>query len=278
MCLIRDGLSRYGPDYIIRLSAMSNLGSLVLAVDTTSRHGSVALARDGAVLASLGVVAEPQRATVLWTDIEMLLERVGANIGDVDAFAVARGPGAFTGLRVGIVAAAGLARATGKPLYGATTLELTAREAGAGDAVWAVLNAYRNEVYAQPFRVESSGTVVPLADACVIAPGDVFARIGSGVARIAGTGAHTFRAELELAAGHAGVALSAPALFPSELAGWTVSPVVEFLAPALARYASIALAAGVDPGRVVPCYVRRSEAEINLELGKLQPAGATRVG
>jgi tRNA threonylcarbamoyladenosine biosynthesis protein TsaB len=235
---------------------MSNSGSLILAVDTTSRRGSVALARDGRLVALLGLEAADQQSAVLWSDVDMLLVRVGAAIGDVTAFAVARGPGAFTGLRVGLAAAAGLARATGRPLYGATSLELTARAAGAGDRVWAVLNAYRNEVYAQPFAVSLDGRTRPLAAPEVAAPDELFARFGDGPLVVLGSGADAYSDALASAAREAWVHLPAPA----------------FLAGELALVAAEWVAEGRAPEPVEPCYVRPSEAEINLKLGRLEGA------
>jgi tRNA threonylcarbamoyladenosine biosynthesis protein TsaB len=258
------------PAYIIRLVAMEDPDSLVLAVDTTSRRASVAVARGGRVAALLGIEADARQSSVLWSDVDLLLGRLGASVDDVAAFAVARGPGAFTGLRVGIAAAAGLARATGRPLYGATSLELTARASGAGDDVWVVLNAYRNEVYAQPFRVGASGAIAPLAGPTVEAPQALFARLGGGPLRVVGSGAEVYLELLEAEAARRGVALGGP--------GWTITPAPAFLAGELALHAHEWLASGRDPGRVEPCYVRPSEAEINLKAGRLEGAGVTRIG
>ncbi len=246
---------------------MALQNALILAIDTTSRRNSIAVARDGRVVALVGVEAEGPQSTVLWSDVDMLLGRLGATIDDVTAFAVARGPGAFTGLRIGIAATAGFARATGRPLYGATSLELTARASGAGERVWAVLNAYRNEVYAQPFRVLGDLSVEALADPVAEAPAALFARLGNEPLRIVGSGAEVY-AELldaEVASrGEAGVD------------SWHRAPAPAFLAGELALLASEHVAAGRDAGRVEPCYVRPSEAEINLKLGRLEGAGVTR--
>ena len=251
--------------YIIRLVAMEDPDALILAIDTTSRRASVAVARGNRVVALLGLEADARQSSVLWSDVDLLLGRLDATIDDVTAFAVARGPGAFTGLRVGMAAAAGLARATGRPLYGATSLELTARASGAADLVWVVLNAYRNEVYAQPFRT-SDGAVEPLAEPSVEAPRSLFARLDAGPLRVVGSGAEVYADLLAAEAASRGIT------------EWSLVPAPAFLAGELALQTHDWMASGREAGRVVPCYVRPSEAEINLKMGRLEGAGATRTG
>jgi tRNA threonylcarbamoyladenosine biosynthesis protein TsaB len=255
---------------------MSKTGSLILSVDTTSRCGSVAVARDGRVVALLGLEAEGQQSAVLWNDVDLLLGRLGVTVEDVTAFAVVRGPGAFTGLRVGIAAAAGLAHATGRPLFGATSLEVTARMSGAGDLVWVVLNAYRNEVYAQPFRVAPDGAVEPHAEPVAEAPAALFARFERGRTRIVGSGADVYEELLSAEAESRGIPLSRTRVHGDEGTDWCLAPAPRFLAGELAVSVHEQIARGVVPRQVEPCYVRPSEAEINLKLGRLEGAGATR--
>lgn len=255
---------------------MSNLGNFILSIDTTSRRGSLAIAREGRIVALLGLEAEAQQSAVLWSDIDTLLGRVGASIDDVTAFAVTRGPGAFTGLRVGLAAAAGLARATGGALYGATSLEVTARAAGAHGRVWAVLNAYRNEVYAQPFRVDASGALEPLADPVVEAPEQLFARFDDGPLRLVGSGADAYAEALEAEATRREIPFVRARVGGVASEGWALVPAAAFLAAELAAVVFDWIAAGREPVEVEPCYVRPSEAEVNLKAGRLTQAGATR--
>jgi tRNA threonylcarbamoyladenosine biosynthesis protein TsaB len=96
---------------------------LVLALDTTTRRGSVALARDGAIVdarAGDPTVTHGQR---LPDDLIRLLDRHGLRVGDIDLFAVAAGPGSFTGLRIGIASMQGLALANGKDIVGISALD-----------------------------------------------------------------------------------------------------------------------------------------------------------
>ena len=109
----------------------------------------------------------------------------------IDRFAVSVGPGTFTGIRVGLAAARGLALATGRPLVGVSTLEIYAAEVAASrtgedrDAPIAIaLDARRGEVYVQAF--DPAGR--PLGAAAVLAPPAAAQRLAAG-ATIAGSGA-----------------------------------------------------------------------------------------
>ncbi|MBZ0253879.1 MAG: tRNA (adenosine(37)-N6)-threonylcarbamoyltransferase complex dimerization subunit type 1 TsaB, partial [Candidatus Methylomirabilis sp.] len=121
---------------------------LILALDCSTRAGSVALSRGEAPLGEVSFAARPH-SEVLLPAVDFLLKTCGARVQDVDAFAVTRGPGAFTGLRIGITTAKGLARAGGKPLLAVSTLEALAFGVSAGDSlVSTTLDARRGEVWA----------------------------------------------------------------------------------------------------------------------------------
>ena len=205
----------------------------------------------------------------------MLLARTGATLDHVTAFGVSCGPGSFTGLRVGMTAAAGFARALGRPLYGATTLELTARAGGASPDTWVLLNAHRREVYAQRFAVGSDGNTAPRCEPLVLPPARVFDRFEQGPLRVIGDGADLYRDELAEAAGRQGVALDEPAIAAPLADGWQHAPSPTFLAGDLALLASIWSAGGSRPEPLEPCYVRPSEAETNLKLGRIGQGGGS---
>src|SRR5687768_16731671 len=99
---------------------------LVLALDTTARGGSCALARDGVVVCEEGSDVSLAPASRLPRDLMALLDHASASLHDVDIFAVATGPGSFTGLRVGIATMQGLAFAAGRPLIGVSTFDALA--------------------------------------------------------------------------------------------------------------------------------------------------------
>jgi len=99
---------------------------LVLALDTTTREGSLALARDGRILDSWSGEASLTHARRLPGDILGGLSRHGLTLAEIGLFAVAAGPGSFTGLRIGIATIQGLAFAHGRPVVGVSALDALA--------------------------------------------------------------------------------------------------------------------------------------------------------
>ena len=100
---------------------------LVLALDTTTRAGSCAVARDGVVLRERGGDPDRPHDTRMPGDLMTLLGEERITLPDIDVFAVATGPGSFTGLRVGIATMQGLAFAEGKPLIGVSAFDALVR-------------------------------------------------------------------------------------------------------------------------------------------------------
>jgi tRNA threonylcarbamoyladenosine biosynthesis protein TsaB len=142
-------------------SASTRTGVRTLALDTSLPGGSVALRRDGAlVLARAGDPAEPHAVRLPGALIDLAVED-GATLDDVQLLAVGLGPGAFTGLRVGLATMQGLAFATGVAIVGVSGLDalaVAARPAVADrDSVIGVwLDAGRQEVFAARYRVDAS--------------------------------------------------------------------------------------------------------------------------
>ncbi len=134
---------------------------LVLALDTTTRWGSCAVVRDGQVLREETSDPDRAHASRLPGDLMQLLARTGLYLRDIDMFAVAIGPGSFTGLRIGIAAMQGLAFATGRPLIGVSAMDALAGLAGAG-SVTTWVDAWRGEVFASSYEdgVARDGPVV----------------------------------------------------------------------------------------------------------------------
>ena len=96
---------------------------LVLALDTTTRQGSVALTRDGGVVAVYAGDAAITHGERLPGDLMRLFDAHDLRVADVDLFAVASGPGSLTGLRIGIATMQGFALANSKPLVGISALD-----------------------------------------------------------------------------------------------------------------------------------------------------------
>src|ERR1700688_4987878 len=113
---------------------------LILAVDTSTRTGSAALLRDAEVLAEISGYEETPYSSRLFRDIALLQDRTNFRMDQIDVFAVAAGPGSFTGLRVGLTAVKAWAEVHRKPIAAISGLEaITAQynvseEASEGDS------------------------------------------------------------------------------------------------------------------------------------------------
>lgn len=229
---------------------------LVLALDTTTRAGSLALARDDRLLETWSGDPTLTHAARLPGDILDILGRHGLSLADVDLYGVASGPGSFTGLRIGIATVQGLAFAHGRPVVGVSALEAltwSAASPAADDALVAAwMDARRDEVYASL----STGTdrqPEVLAGPEVARPAVVLERwdplLASRPVAWVGDGAVLHRLIIEAAAvGRA----------------WAVAPEVPRLAPAIAALALRRAARGETTSAhgVRPLYIRRPDAEL----------------
>jgi tRNA threonylcarbamoyladenosine biosynthesis protein TsaB len=127
--------------------------SRILAIDTTSEFGSLALAEDGVVFEELPVHSPGGFSQSLYVHIEELLARHGWRIDEMGCFAAAAGPGSFTGVRIGLTAAKGLAEATGVKAAGISNLKALADYA-TGTRRAAVIDARRGEIYGAVYDAE----------------------------------------------------------------------------------------------------------------------------
>ncbi len=126
---------------------------LILGIDTSSQYGVAALCKNKDVLASVSVNVCPTHSERLMPSIEFLLESNGSNIKDLDAVAIGIGPGSFTGLRVGVCAAKGMAFALNIPLIPVSSLEALAHNAILSPInICPIAEAYRGQVYTALFR------------------------------------------------------------------------------------------------------------------------------
>lgn len=124
---------------------------LLLAADTSGKLGGIALAECGpgneCRILEVVPLSGGTFSALLVPQILALLKKNGFNKGNIDAFAVASGPGSFTGLRVGLAAIKALAEALGKPIAAASLLEALAAAAKMDGRSMAALDAGRGEVY-----------------------------------------------------------------------------------------------------------------------------------
>src|SRR6267142_7270040 len=129
----------------------------VIAFDTTTRAGSVALIVDGRVIEERAGDASRSHAERLPAEIIALADTHHVAWPDVDLYAVASGPGSFTGLRIGIATVQGLAFVHNRRIVGIPALEALAHagsvDLGAGVLIAAWMDAHRRDVFAAVYRV-----------------------------------------------------------------------------------------------------------------------------
>ena len=128
----------------------------LLAFETSAKAASVALTEDGKLLAESYQNTGMTHSQTLMVMAEDLLKTAGLTVRDVEAVAVAAGPGSFTGIRIGVAAAKGFAWGGELPCYGVSTLEAMARSLGVWDGyVLPVMDARRSQVYNALFLAEA---------------------------------------------------------------------------------------------------------------------------
>ena len=124
---------------------------MILSIDTTSEFGSIALTEANVVVEEVALHAPEGFGHVLFGHIEHLLEKNGTTVHQMECFAAASGPGSFTGVRVGLAAAKGLAEATGKRMVAVSNLRALA-SFGTAPLRAVVIDARRGEVYAAVYN------------------------------------------------------------------------------------------------------------------------------
>lgn len=244
-----------------------------IAFDTATDHLAVGIGdldRPGELLGGVDMPAPRAANTVLLQTVERVLADAGLAPGDLAAVACGRGPGSFTGVRIGVATAKGLAHGASIPLAGFGTLDAVAWRAWrsgamAGGTLLGVLgDAMRGEVYPALFAVSDTGPERLTADR-VATPADVVSEWLGSAGRIvlAGNALGKHRAEFEPACGLANVAAErvwvpdAQALID---AAWAEGALAGVTAIAAAVDGAGAYA-DAHPGALLPVYTRLSDAE-----------------
>lgn len=131
----------------------------VLALETSTQLGGVAIVQEGRVLASESSLRQKGHTEILHPFIENCLRKASLKLSDVDVFAVGQGPGSFTGIRVAANAGKAFAYSYGKPLVTVDSLVLLATPVKTALPVLAIMNAYKNMVYFGLFDVSGDEPV-----------------------------------------------------------------------------------------------------------------------
>ena len=235
----------------------------VLALDTASTQMVLALAAfdeadaSATMVASCQIDAPRQANQVLLTQAAQLLADAGLEVSDIDAIVVGRGPGSFTGVRIGVATAKGLACGLAAPLYGASTLDAVAWRAwwaGVRGRLGVVADAMRKEVYPVRSALDDAG-VTRLEPDTVAKPAQVAQQWASEESSLTLTGDGLLK--------YAELFEGAPfELAPEEL--WL--PEGQGLISAFAQAFATGAAGSGDAAALVPVYTRLSDAEENEQL------------
>ena len=223
----------------------------LITIQTATPAGSVALTVGERLLGELFLDSRQPAGSWLVGAIDQLMQSAGLTPQELDGFGVTIGPGSFTGLRVGLATAKGLALATGKPLAGVSTLETLALQAPLSALpVCTLLDARKQEVYAGLFEWQD-GWPRPLGEERVLPPERLLAGL-PGELLFVGDGAEAYRSLIVRQLGARARFL--PAAYAPPRAAHA----------ALLAQRQFAAGQALPAAQVNPRYLRPSEAELNF--------------
>jgi tRNA threonylcarbamoyladenosine biosynthesis protein TsaB len=213
----------------------------ILSVDTSSERGSMCIVSDGVILGEIRLASSGQQAEQLFRSVEFLLKSIPLTLADINLFVAGRGPGSFTGLRVGLAAMEGFAAAHGQRGVGISTLEALAWKTGIENELIAPLvDARRGEVYGGLYR-RAGNELVEERPPSVLKPEQWLATLPDGRIHLCGDGAVRYR-----------TFVNRP--------NWLFYDMDLYLAATMAH-----LAATKQRGPLEPLYIRKTDAETALE-------------
>ncbi len=228
---------------------------LVLGIETSTRQGGAALLSEEGLLGEIFLDIATTHSERLFPLIDHLLASTGRSLDAVDGIAVAIGPGSFTGLRIGLSTAKGLALATERPLVGIPTLEALAWNLPfCGYPICPILDARKKEVYCALFRFEAIH-LRRLMEDCALTPQTLTERIEEPTVFL-GDGVKVYGELLTSL-------LNDKALFPPRARCVSSAALVAELG--LKR---LLKGEQDDPASLVPRYIRPSEAELRRDASQ----------
>jgi len=233
----------------------------VLGIDTATVMGSIGLVDDDAVIAEYSLNIKATHSERLMPAIDKLLKDAGIDLKVLDGFAVSIGPGSFTGLRIGLATVKGFAMGCNKPIAAVSTLEALAFNlAFAGHQVCPILDARKNEVYTALFKSDGKGGMKRIVHDRAADINAVLNELNDDTIFL-GDAVNLYR-DIIL------TKLKEKAHFASKTRNMPSGASV-------AELGLLKLKNGVieDASNLMPFYIRRSEAEINLEKKNLSLRG-----
>ncbi len=158
----------------------------ILAFDCAGAHCSAAVVVDSVVVAVRRIAADRGHAQILLPLLQDVLAEAGLGFGDIDRFAATTGPGSFTGIRVALAAARGLALGTGKPAIGVSVFAAIAAQAArdgiAADRLLVAVESRRAALFLQLYDAAAR----PLGGPAMVAPDGIADWLGPGLVSLAG--------------------------------------------------------------------------------------------
>jgi tRNA threonylcarbamoyladenosine biosynthesis protein TsaB len=239
---------------------------LILSLDTSSRGGSVAILRDEMIVGVVSTWGDEAYSSRIFRQMEFLLGETGLKLDQFDLFAVAAGPGSFTGLRVGLASAKAWSEAYGRPVVGVSVLEAIAAQcAYPASVLVAAADARRGQLYTATYR--RVGEVLEIdGDEYVLTGEEFLAALGSRVGEVArGAGRGTVAVvtpDPDLVTGHLQSFRpnGSPEGVPVFRASNVLAPWIGQLAFARSKSGKVSDALTLDAN-----YVRRSDAEVDAK-------------
>lgn len=224
----------------------------ILGIETATPTGSVALVNEQGLIGEFTLNLKSTHSERLLPAIHQLLTSTDVSFAQVDCLAVSLGPGSFTGLRIGVSTAKGLALAGGKPLVGVPTLDALARHYCApAPCICPMLDAKKKEVFAALYRHIDSGDVQKTTPDLAIAPEKLLKEIIKEKTVFLGEGSRVYRHLIEESLGSQAVFVPLPLNHPR-------AATVAFLGLEELKRGNVISAAAL-----APTYVRASEAEMH---------------
>jgi tRNA threonylcarbamoyladenosine biosynthesis protein TsaB len=228
---------------------------VILSIDTSTPCSSVALTagtrKNGEVLAMLSLTGKVSHSRRLLSAVEWIMRDSGIGWSEIAGIGISLGPGSFTGLRIGMATAKGLAAASGTVLFGVCTLDSLAAKCVTSRLICSLLDARKKEVYAAFYRCNHEGLTERVSEPVVLAPAELATVIDEPVLLV-GDGARVY-----------GEVLCAILKEHCQIASAVLH---EPSAASLGMLAGELLKKGLvlDLAEGVPMYVRSSDAELNL--------------
>jgi len=225
----------------------------VLGIDTSSQTGTVAVLEGDTVLAEVAVTSTQTHARRLMSAVDATLEMAGLTIAGCEGFAVTTGPGSFTGLRIGISTIKGLGFATKKPVTGVSTLDALAYQFPSfPHLVCPVLDARKGQIYTSLCESDGYMKWKRLVDDCATEPRQWLKQI-QRLCLFVGDGATVYGELIR-------ETLGSFAYFAPPYLNKIRASVVAYIGMRQILNGQIA-----DVARLVPHYIRKSDAEIKLQ-------------